>query len=86
MNIDVRFAPRTRDVLRWSLVTLLCYEWFLRFKVETQLLSWLQKYDLEIGDKQIELDELTEQYEDEIKKCEELEVKKDTIYNGPKMY
>lgn len=42
--------------------------------METQLLSWIQKYDLEMGDKQIELDEFTEKYEDELKKCEELEV------------
>ncbi|XP_004927371.1 dynein regulatory complex protein 10 [Bombyx mori] len=46
-----------------------------RFKVETQLLSWLQKYDLEMGEKQIELDELTEKYEDELQKCEVLEQK-----------
>ncbi|CAH2095989.1 unnamed protein product [Euphydryas editha] len=46
-----------------------------RFKVETQLLSWLQKYDLEMGDKQVELDEFTEKYEDELQKCEELEAK-----------
>ncbi|CAH2237407.1 jg11262 [Pararge aegeria aegeria] len=46
-----------------------------RFKVETQLLSWLQKYDLEMGDKQVELDEFTEKYEDEIEKCENLEIK-----------
>ncbi|XP_045498644.1 dynein regulatory complex protein 10-like isoform X1 [Colias croceus] len=46
-----------------------------RFKVETQLLSWLQKYDLEMGDKQVELDEFTEKYEEELQKCEELEIK-----------
>ncbi|XP_032517567.1 dynein regulatory complex protein 10-like [Danaus plexippus] len=46
-----------------------------RFKVETQLLSWLQKYDLEMGDKQVELDEFTEKYEDELAKCEDLEAK-----------
>ncbi|XP_060803418.1 dynein regulatory complex protein 10-like [Amyelois transitella] len=46
-----------------------------RFKVETQLLSWLQKYDLEMGDKQVELDEFTEKYEEEVRKCEELEEK-----------
>ncbi|XP_039753551.1 dynein regulatory complex protein 10-like [Pararge aegeria] len=46
-----------------------------RFKVETQLLSWLQKYDLEMGDKQVELDEFTEKYEDEMEKCENLEIK-----------
>ncbi|XP_064072773.1 dynein regulatory complex protein 10-like isoform X1 [Vanessa tameamea] len=46
-----------------------------RFKVETQLLSWLQKYDLEMGDKQVDLDDYTEKYEDELHKCEELEEK-----------
>ncbi|KAG6444556.1 dynein regulatory complex protein 10 [Manduca sexta] len=46
-----------------------------RFKVETQLLSWLQKYDLEMGEKQVELDDYTEKYEDEVTKCEELEQK-----------
>ncbi|KAL0882959.1 hypothetical protein ABMA27_016452 [Loxostege sticticalis] len=46
-----------------------------RFKVETQLMSWLQKYDIEMGDKQVELDEFTEKYEDETQKCEELEAK-----------
>ncbi|XP_063825747.1 dynein regulatory complex protein 10-like [Ostrinia nubilalis] len=46
-----------------------------RFKVETQLLSWLQKYDLEMGDKQVELDEYTEKFEDETQKCEDLEAK-----------
>ncbi|KAM3965362.1 dynein regulatory complex protein 10 [Aphomia sociella] len=46
-----------------------------RFKVETQLLSWLQKYDLEMGDKQVELDEFTEKYEDEVQKCDDLEAK-----------
>ncbi|CAK1580502.1 unnamed protein product [Parnassius mnemosyne] len=45
-----------------------------RLKVETQLLSWLQKYDQEMGDKQKELDEFTEKYEDELKKCEQLEL------------
>ncbi|CAH1638348.1 unnamed protein product [Spodoptera littoralis] len=46
-----------------------------RFKVETQLLSWLQKYDLEMSDKQVELDEFTQKYEDEVEKCQELEKK-----------
>ncbi|XP_053609800.1 dynein regulatory complex protein 10 isoform X2 [Plodia interpunctella] len=46
-----------------------------RIKVETQLLSWLKKYDLEMGDKQVELDEFTEKYEEEVRKCEELEEK-----------
>lgn len=39
-------------------------------------MSWLQKYDLEIGEKQCELDELTEKFEDEVAKCEELEVRR----------
>uniref|UniRef100_A0A2H1V0I2 Dynein regulatory complex protein 10 n=1 Tax=Spodoptera frugiperda TaxID=7108 RepID=A0A2H1V0I2_SPOFR len=46
-----------------------------RFKVETQLLSWLQKYDLEMSDKQVELDEFTQKHEDELEKCAELEKK-----------
>ncbi|XP_068633684.1 dynein regulatory complex protein 10 [Battus philenor] len=46
-----------------------------RLKVETQLLSWLQKYDGEMADKQLELDDFTEKYEDELNKCEELEAK-----------
>ncbi|KAL4716693.1 hypothetical protein ACJJTC_004812 [Scirpophaga incertulas] len=45
------------------------------FKVETQLLSWLQKYDIEMGDKQVELDEFTQKYDEEVSKCEELEKK-----------
>ncbi|CAH0691990.1 unnamed protein product [Spodoptera exigua] len=44
-----------------------------RFKVETQLLSWLQKYDLEMSDKQVELDEFTQKHEEEVEKCQELE-------------
>ncbi|XP_047503935.1 dynein regulatory complex protein 10-like isoform X1 [Pieris napi] len=46
-----------------------------RFKVETQLLSWLQKYDLEMADKQVELDEFTTKYEEEVQKCDDLELK-----------
>ncbi|KAJ8731206.1 hypothetical protein PYW07_004370 [Mythimna separata] len=46
-----------------------------RFKVETQLLSWLQKYDLEMNDKQVELDEFTQQFEEETELCEQLEKK-----------
>ncbi|CAB3227188.1 unnamed protein product [Arctia plantaginis] len=48
-----------------------------RFKVETQLCSWLQKYDLEMADKQVELDEFTEKYEEEVEKCEKLQKKLD---------
>lgn len=36
-----------------------------RFKIETQLVNWLRKYDNEVGDKQNQLDELTKNYEDE---------------------
>lgn len=43
--------------------------------METQIQSWLQKYDLDLGDKQTELDDITEQYEDEIKRIDELEVR-----------
>lgn len=46
----------------------------IRFKVETQLVSWLQKYDLEMADKQVELDEFTQKYEEEVEKCEKLQV------------
>lgn len=56
--------------------TIICFtpNVYARFKVETQLLSWLQKYDTEMTDKQNELDELTEKYEEEKQKSEELEV------------
>ncbi|KAI5634608.1 IQ domain-containing protein D-like [Phthorimaea operculella] len=43
-----------------------------RFKVETQLLSWLQKYDVEMTDKQKEHDELEKKYNEELKRVEEL--------------
>ncbi|GBP46504.1 Dynein regulatory complex protein 10 [Eumeta japonica] len=46
-----------------------------RCKVETQLLSWLQKYDLEMGDKQLEVDEYTEKYEEQLRIFEELQAK-----------
>ncbi|XP_013145357.1 PREDICTED: uncharacterized protein LOC106108648 [Papilio polytes] len=46
-----------------------------RLKVETQLLSWLQKYDVEMADKQVELDDFTEKYDEEMRKCKELEDK-----------
>ncbi|XP_041979274.1 dynein regulatory complex protein 10-like isoform X2 [Aricia agestis] len=46
-----------------------------RFKVETQLLSWLQKYDIEMSEKQVELDDFTEKYDEEMQKCEDLEEK-----------
>lgn len=37
-------------------------------------MSWLQKYDVEMREKQIDLDELTKMYEDELEKIEVLEV------------
>lgn len=37
-------------------------------------MSWLQKYDLEMSDKQVELDEFIVKYEDEGQKVEDLEV------------
>ncbi|XP_063363985.1 dynein regulatory complex protein 10-like [Cydia amplana] len=46
-----------------------------RRKVESQLQTWLQKYDLEMSAKQKDLDEITQQYDDEAKKCKELERK-----------
>lgn len=39
-------------------------------------MSWLQKYDTEMTDKQTELDDLSEKYEDEKQKAEKLEVRK----------
>ncbi|XP_047991104.1 dynein regulatory complex protein 10-like isoform X2 [Leguminivora glycinivorella] len=46
-----------------------------RRKAETQLQSWLQKYDAEMAVKQEEMDEITQEYEDEFKKCQELKLK-----------
>ncbi|XP_047991099.1 dynein regulatory complex protein 10-like isoform X1 [Leguminivora glycinivorella] len=46
-----------------------------RLKVETQLLSWIKKYDLEMTDKQIELDDFQQKYDDEVRACRELEEK-----------
>lgn len=37
-------------------------------------MSWLQKYDAEMGDKQAELDEFTDKLEEEERRCRELEV------------
>lgn len=52
--------------------------------METQLLSWLQKYDNEMNDKQMELDEFTQKYDEEKEKCEELEVTYQTTSNEEK--
>ncbi|XP_063624215.1 dynein regulatory complex protein 10-like [Cydia splendana] len=46
-----------------------------RLKVETQLLSWIKKYDLEMTDKQIELDDFQQKYDDEVRACRDLEEK-----------
>ncbi|KAJ2949256.1 hypothetical protein O0L34_g6209 [Tuta absoluta] len=43
-----------------------------RFKVETQLLSWLQKYDVDMTDKQRQHDELEMKFQEESKMVEEL--------------
>lgn len=53
-----------------------------RFKVETQLVSWIQKYDTEMIDKQVELDEYLDKYEEELSKCKELEVIKYDFNNS----
>ncbi|XP_061716403.1 dynein regulatory complex protein 10-like isoform X1 [Cydia pomonella] len=46
-----------------------------RLKVETQLLSWIKKYDLEMTDKQVEFDDFQQKYDDEVRACRELEEK-----------
>ncbi|XP_063536037.1 dynein regulatory complex protein 10-like [Cydia strobilella] len=46
-----------------------------RLKVETQLISWIKKYDLEMTDKQVELDDFQQKYDDEVRGCRELEEK-----------
>ncbi|XP_047991121.1 dynein regulatory complex protein 10-like [Leguminivora glycinivorella] len=48
-----------------------------RRKCETQLQSWLQKYDVEMSAKQEELDDLTKMYEDEVEQIENLKIKLD---------
>ncbi|XP_073956259.1 dynein regulatory complex protein 10-like [Choristoneura fumiferana] len=44
-----------------------------RFRVELQLQSWISKYDVEMMDKQAELDDFQQKYEEEIEKCKKLE-------------
>ncbi|XP_061716408.1 dynein regulatory complex protein 10-like [Cydia pomonella] len=46
-----------------------------RRKCETQLQSWLQKYDVEMAGKQEELDELIKMHEDEVEQIENLTIK-----------
>lgn len=45
-----------------------------RLKVETQLLSWIQKYDLEMTEKQLELDDFTEKFDNQVEECSKLQV------------
>lgn len=45
-----------------------------RLKVETQLLSWIQKYDLEMTEKQLELDDFTEKFDNQVEECNKLQV------------
>lgn len=42
--------------------------------MELQLQSWISKYDVEMMDKQAELDDFQQKYEEEIEKCKNLEV------------
>lgn len=37
-------------------------------------MSWLQKYDAEMSEKQLELNEFSDKYQDEYQKVEDLEV------------
>jgi hypothetical protein len=46
-----------------------------RLKVQTQLISWLEKYDTDIGEKQAEYDEVLAGFEQEKRQMEELMVK-----------
>jgi hypothetical protein len=44
-------------------------------KAETQLISWLNKYDTDIGQKQAEYDEVLAGFEEEKRQMQELTVK-----------
>lgn len=72
------YSPPVRwPVCSWMMLIFthtVTFSTIIRFKVETQLVSWLQKYDLEMADKQVELDEFTQKYEEEVEKCEKLQV------------
>jgi hypothetical protein len=46
-----------------------------RTKVEIQLISWLNKYDTDVGKKQAEYDEVLAGYEKEQQQMETLKVK-----------
>nr|CAD7423067.1 unnamed protein product [Timema monikensis] len=45
-----------------------------RFKAETQLESWLHKYDTDIGERQAEIEEITAEYEEEQQQMNTLKV------------
>lgn len=45
-----------------------------RFKVESQLVAMLQKYDTDIGDRQAQLEEMTAAFEDEKEQMIKLQV------------
>ncbi|XP_010894647.2 dynein regulatory complex protein 10 [Esox lucius] len=44
-----------------------------KYKVETEIENWIQKYDADMGEKQRELEELTEVYKEEKEELRELE-------------
>ncbi|XP_072550447.1 dynein regulatory complex protein 10 isoform X2 [Salminus brasiliensis] len=44
-----------------------------KYKVETEIQNWIQKYDAEMGEKQTELEELTQIYEEEKAELRELQ-------------
>jgi hypothetical protein len=46
-----------------------------RLKVQTQLISWLNKHDTDIGEKQTKYDEVLAGFEEEKRQMEELMVK-----------
>ncbi|PSN46683.1 hypothetical protein C0J52_06379 [Blattella germanica] len=56
----------------FSLNAILIYS-FCRLKAEMQLVSWLNKYDADIGEKQAEYDEIMTGFEEEKKQMEELQ-------------
>ena len=57
--------------MRCSNVIVLMY---FRLKVESQLISWFSKFDLDIGKKQTEFDEIMDGFNDERKQMDELQV------------
>lgn len=47
----------------------------LRTKIESQLISWLNKYDTDIGERQKELDEINGEYEADKAEYDKLQVR-----------